>query len=285
MRRGFVVVGTQILEQSLDYDVDAMVTDLAPVDLLIQRAGRLWRHGHRDGERPMAVPELLVLSPDPTPDEVKTEDWYRTLSPRAAAVYSHHGIVWRSAKALFEKGKIATPGGVRGLIEAVYGPSGLDDIPNPLQRASLSAEGQRRAERATAGSNLLNIEVGYGGDAAIWSSDMIAPTRLGEMQTVFRLGKIQAGRVLPWCEMDDPVRAWSLSEVSLRRSLADGVPETQANLNTLVQEAKMEWPEWERNQPLLLLKPDGSLWTGTLSKLGGPDRTVVYDRHFGLRFD
>ncbi|MDZ7619883.1 MAG: CRISPR-associated helicase Cas3', partial [Patescibacteria group bacterium] len=54
-----ILIATQVAEQSLDLDFDLIVTDLAPIDLLLQRAGRLWRH-RRPGSRPLAEPRLVV---------------------------------------------------------------------------------------------------------------------------------------------------------------------------------------------------------------------------------
>jgi len=58
-----ILVATQVVEQSLDLDFDYMISAIAPIDLLLQRIGRLHRHSGRDRPAALQKPELLVLLP------------------------------------------------------------------------------------------------------------------------------------------------------------------------------------------------------------------------------
>src|SRR5690606_27940815 len=120
-----VLVGTQVIEQSLDLDVDLMFSDLAPVDLLLQRAGRLHRH---DRPRPSkhATPRLVWLCPG----------WDVGALPDVEDLSGHghvyaRRVLWRTARLLRDRPAWSLPTEYRPLIEAVYG---TDEVPDDLTR-------------------------------------------------------------------------------------------------------------------------------------------------------
>ncbi len=281
-RAGKVLVATQVVEQSLDLDFDAMASDLAPIDLLVQRAGRLWRH-----DRPERAdqPELLVVAP--AAEEDAAEDWCKALFPRAAHVYRDHARLWLTARTLEEAGAIETPGGLRALIEAVYGPEAEARVPPGLRASLWSAEGKAGADRGVANMNTLKLSPGYVRDAGAWDSDVRTPTRLADdPSATLRLARARGGRIEPYAAASapgEPWRAWRLSEVdvSQRHATGEAVPPRFAEA---AREAKAGWGRHDADKILAVLEEDGD---GRLAgAVMGPERerVVSYSPGTGLAF-
>ena len=133
-----IIVGTPVLEQSLDYDVDVMVSDFAPIDLLLQRAGRLHRHHwERTGQRPPrhVHPVLEIVFPQ---DQDALPVWQRW-----EKMYQAY-ILWRTWEVLCaechaETSELVLPGDYRRLIEAVYQDEPQIPVAAPHRVAMLKA--------------------------------------------------------------------------------------------------------------------------------------------------
>ena len=76
-RQGLVVIGTQVLEQSLDIDFDILITDICPVDLLLQRIGRLHRHTRKRPDE-LKIPVCYVLTDEYEDDNSGSKSIYGT---------------------------------------------------------------------------------------------------------------------------------------------------------------------------------------------------------------
>ncbi|MFK0016219.1 HD domain-containing protein [Streptomyces sp. NPDC091027] len=154
---GRIIVATQVVEQSLDLDADVVVSDLAPLALLLQRAGRCWRHetwwqayGRPGGrERPVwAVeegPRLVVLDPVVGGGVV----------PRMWRGVYDEALLMETSEVLAERGDmpVAVPDDVQGLVERVHGdrPDRFDWT-SPERSAVWSAFlGEQAAQRAAGG--------------------------------------------------------------------------------------------------------------------------------------
>ena len=120
-----IVVGTQVLEQSLDVDFDLLVSDFAPVDALAQRAGRLHRHDRPDSDRPsqlrcarMLLRGVTRRGPQPPLFDPGSESIYGSyilLASAAALSENFNGGTWCIRHDLYPKveavgtGSIAVP--------------------------------------------------------------------------------------------------------------------------------------------------------------------------------
>jgi CRISPR-associated endonuclease/helicase Cas3 len=211
---------------------------------------------------------------------------------RGARVYPDHALLWRSARALFRAGGIATPAGVRTLVEAVYDNATQEEAPQALLLGERRAEGDAFAASSIAQMNVLLLRaqggrphVGYSADAGSWDSDVRTPTRLSDDSMRVRLGRLVDGAVLPWAEADAPWRAWALSEVSVRVGRITGEDASDLLIAATVEATKGRWPEAERFVPLIALQEEHGAWQGRGRNSTGKTAQIRYSFNKGLSFE
>jgi len=122
-QNGRILVGTQVLEQSLDIDADFLVTKICPTDMLLQRIGRLWRNS--ETVRPSgSLCEVWILKPEVSNAQEHPEKEFGL----TAKVYSPY-VLLRTLEVWNGITELVIPDQIRDLIEATYREK---DDENPL---------------------------------------------------------------------------------------------------------------------------------------------------------
>ncbi len=273
-RRGKIVVATQVLEQSLDVDFDKMVSDLAPMDRLIQRIGRLHRHRERGRDY-----EAEAIIHGPPFREDPGSDWYKNKFPKGAYVYGKHGLLWKTVQVLRQQDAWSIPDENRQLIESVFSPDAEDLIPEPLLQVDFDAKGEDSADRFLGSMNAINFRRGYG-DTTGYRED--TPTRLGDERTRCRLVKEVNGGFLPWNKNEGE---WESGDTSLRLSkVAAPLGGNEEKIGKLIQKMPgvRDYPPEKGGRLVIPLTQAQGGWRGRARNEEGKKVELVYTREKGL---
>lgn len=282
-----VVVATQVVEQSLDLDFDLVVSDLAPVDLLLQRMGRLHRHDRAPRPQGVATPRFVVAGYDLDPDGVPL------LPGGTSRIYGDY-LVLRSYLALHGRRDVHLPGEIAELVAEAYGEMSRDVEPGWRQRLDTA----RRAHeelllrlKTRADNKLLLAADGLAGlglsgllthaqDEVVDEEDTVdGGVREGDPEVNVVLLAREAGRLRP---LADPARRVDLDEqpsLPLVRVLMDSRVRLGGSLcKTLMSlPPPRAWQQsaWLRDHRALILEQNQTNVDG---------RQLTYDEFLGVSY-
>lgn len=136
-RNRFVLIGTQVLEQSLDYDADIMVSQLCPMDLLLQRMGRLHRH---DRKRPelLKQPHFIILMDEENSYDKGTKEIYGDF------------LLMKTWQILKDKNYLTLPQDIPRLVQKVYSEENIRQNDKDLEDARIEYENKQRNKKEEA---------------------------------------------------------------------------------------------------------------------------------------
>lgn len=228
---GRVAVATQTVQQSLDLDADLMLTDLCPMDVLLQRLGRLHRHERPDRVRGYEQPRALLLVPADRDlgSAILTGGQNRGFARGAhglGTVYDDLLVVEATWREVESSRVITIPADCRRLVERTTHPEALRAIAEELGDRWPShwqaILGLRLADRGQAGVALANWSADFGENPTLFPSalDRRVQTRLGESdRRVVLEGQPLGPFDLPVAELAIP--AWLARDLPTELEVAD----------------------------------------------------------------
>lgn len=198
-QKGVVVVGTQTLEQSLDIDADFLISDLCPVDVLLQRIGRLHRHKLARPPR-CTTPFCIVLEPGEDLENGLDGAFLRYglgKPENYGGIYRNLLIVKQTAFLIEEASKWSIPSMNRKLVERATHPEALQGLAQELGGRWLNhgnrEYGLAAAERVCARNHALNRSEAFCEQGNFPDHDREVRTRLGEDGPRVRLSRRMKG--------------------------------------------------------------------------------------------
>ncbi|MES2228854.1 MAG: CRISPR-associated helicase Cas3' [Pseudomonadota bacterium] len=230
-RTPVVLVGTQTLEISLDCDADLLVTDLCPMDVMLQRIGRLHRHPGRDPHRPAeyAVPQIAVLRPTDRdlgamlgPRSRESRRRGVGIGPRSA--YENLIAIEATLRQLESRAVLTIPSDNRELVEACTDSGTLrglaESMRGPWVEHADALFGKRAAQAGQAWRRSMPWTRAWSELSSADSLDEPARTRLGLDGRKFALGARWISPFgAPMSEVTVP--GWMLPEGTLPEGVED----------------------------------------------------------------
>jgi CRISPR-associated endonuclease/helicase Cas3 len=280
-----IVVGTQVLEQSLDIDFDVLITDICPMDLLLQRLGRLHRHARKRPEK-LITPMCLII-------DLKDDDF----ESGTKSIYGKY-LLMRTKQWLPEQ--IVLPDDISRLVQDVYNDN-KHPLPELPEYQKIFNEHRKRLEDKKESADKFRIDPPWlNSNIAGWLdtgvSDKSGEATVRDADESIEIILIRTKRdkkiyFLPWIEGGCEILSDETPDFKTARALArccvrlpselcsqwniDNTIRTLENLN------KECLPEWQKSQLL-----SGELFLILDEKFSAVlcDYHLTYDQYLGLLY-